>query len=440
MRRYWIALSFLLACGSSISGQSYVYVGYVPVSGGIINVMLLDVETCTYCDVATMPLASPNGGGQYRDILVLPDGRIIILRSGFSNPPMEIFTPPSQNPVVIQPPNSVSGMVIGPDGTVYVYGPSGLYVLNLVTNNLDFVGAWPAGINFVDVELYVYNGNIFGVRMNNPGQHFQIDVNDPSQSFLIQNVPLNPTTYSSVGHFGDMVLLSQGPQFHVYDPMTGVVDSSCNFIGVMANTTNAISAVPENGPLLPCMCMTDAGSIPTPNQVLCANETLNFTNTGGFLDNNDLKQYVLFTNPGDTVGSIVAISSTPSFDLTPPLVAGVTYYFAAMAGDNLNGSVDLNDPCLDFSNARTVLWRPLPTVALSAVNPDVCPGACTNVAATFAGTAPFTLTYAAPGLGPTTQTFSSNTGTFQVCVPANAPAGGFSVQATALTDAFCTCQ
>lgn len=40
---------------------------------------------------------------------------------------------------------------------------------------------------------------------------------------------------------------------------------------------------------------------------------------------------ILFTNPNDTLGSIVAASSTPSFTFGPPLQTGVTYYFAAMA-------------------------------------------------------------------------------------------------------------
>lgn len=40
---------------------------------------------------------------------------------------------------------------------------------------------------------------------------------------------------------------------------------------------------------------------------------------------------------------------------------------------------------------------------------------------------------------PAVNSFSGNTGALQVYVPANAPAGGFSVQAAALTDALCTC-
>lgn len=118
---------------------------------------------------------------------------------------------------------------------------------------------------------------------------------------------------------------------------------------------------------------------------------------------------------------------------------GVTYYVAAVAGNNNGGNVDLNDPCLDFSNANPVVWRPLPTVTFSVANPNVCAGACTTVAATFTGTPPFTLSYDTPATGTQTQTFAGNTGTFQVCTPAGSLPGSFSVQATALTDAWCTC-
>jgi hypothetical protein len=82
----------------------------------------------------------------------------------------------------------------------------------------------------------------------------------------------------------------------------------------------------------------------------------------------------------------------------------------------------------------------LPTVTFSAANPNVCAGACTTVTAAFTGTAPFTLTYSSPATGSVTQTFSGNTGTFQVCTPAGSSPGTVGVQATNLTDAWCNCQ
>ena len=198
--------------------------------------------------------------------------------------------------------------------------------------------------------------------------------------------------------------------------------------------------VPAGFPASPCLCFTDAGNIPTANATLCINQAFPFANTGGFLENNDLLRYVLFSNPADTLGSIIVTSSTPTFTFnSATMQTGVTYYAAAIAGNNQNGNVDLNDPCLDISNAAQVVWRPLPTVVFSAANPNVCAGACTTVTATFTGTAPFTLTYTSPATGSVTQTFSGNTGAFEVCTAAGSLPGSLVVQATALVDLNCTC-
>jgi hypothetical protein len=122
------------------------------------------------------------------------------------------------------------------------------------------------------------------------------------------------------------------------------------------------------------------------------------------------------------------------------MTTGQTYYLGTVAGNALNGLVDLADTCLDVSNSfAQVVWQPLPTVTFSVANPNVCAGDCTNVTATFTGTAPFTLTYISPASGTVTQTFPGNTGTFQVCTAAGSPPGSLVVQATALGDAFCSC-
>jgi hypothetical protein len=193
-----------------------------------------------------------------------------------------------------------------------------------------------------------------------------------------------------------------------------------------------------NGPLC---CSTEAGSMLAQTISVCANQQATFThNDDEMLDGNDLLQFILFSNPNDTLGSIIAVGNTPTFTFNPATMqADVTYYVAAIAGNNVGGNVDLNDPCLDISNAAQLTWRPLPEVTFSANTNDVCAGRCQTITATFTGTAPFTLTYTTPGNGPVTLTFSSKTGTFQVCVPPNAPPGGFSVQATALVDAVCAC-
>jgi hypothetical protein len=188
-------------------------------------------------------------------------------------------------------------------------------------------------------------------------------------------------------------------------------------------------------------CDTNAGMISASPLNLCPGTNATVPSaTQTFLESNDILRYILFSNLNDTLGSILATSITPSFSFNAATMqTGINYYIAAIAGNNLNGNVNLNDPCLDISNAIQVIWHPLPTVVFSVANPNVCAGACTTVTATFTGTAPFNLTYTNPATGSVTQTFSGNTGTFQVCTLPGSPPGSLVVPATELTDAFCTC-
>ncbi len=190
------------------------------------------------------------------------------------------------------------------------------------------------------------------------------------------------------------------------------------------------------------VCLSDAGVITDEPHTACVGTTVNIAPaTQTFLDNDDLLQYILFSNPADPFGSVIATSNTPSFSFNPvSMQAGVTYYVAAIAGNNVGGNVDLTDFCLDISNAIPVVWHPLPAVTFTVSNPNVCAGACTTVTAAFTGTAPFTLTYTTPASGPVTQTFSGSPATFQVCTAVGSPPGNLVVQATNVTDAWCVCE
>jgi len=187
-------------------------------------------------------------------------------------------------------------------------------------------------------------------------------------------------------------------------------------------------------------CETDAGTMPTQTLHACINDPATLTHNGDeVLDNDDLLQFILFSNPADTLGSSIAVSNTPTFTFNPATMqTGVTYYVAAFAGNNVGGNVDLNDPCLDISNAAELIWHPLPEVELQTDTTDVCPGDCRTLTAVLSGTPPFTLTVSSPA-GTASFTFQNNTDTFEICPPPGAPPGSFLVQATALTDAYCTC-
>ena len=403
---------------------------------GVTNGNLLikiDVENCTLCPVMTLN-GNPQGAA---DILTLPNGDILSQGSGG----IFRYSPPNPNPV-FSIGGSFGGSILSPDGLVYIssINPTGLYIFDPSDNSLTYLGDWPAGASVS--EFFYDNGELYGFgQLNGVSVLYLIDTSDPSLSVVVHS-PLPPILSGGTTN-GVYSTAFYGTRFlSFYDIENNTAEIICDFYDIpgIASIT-ALADIPPGVPELPCQCTTHAGTV-TPSTVnVCINTDASVPYNGdATLDNNDLLQYILFTDPLDTLGSIVAVSNTPSFSFDPATMqTGVTYYLATIAGDNLNGNVDLNEPCLDISNtAAQVTWRPLPTVNFSVDNPDFCAGECRTVTASFTGTPPFTLTYVTPA-GTFTQTFAGNTGTFQVCVPAGAPPGALSVQATGLVDAWCAC-
>ena len=399
----------------------------------------IDLNDCgAACQITPF---SPNIAGA--DLVLLPGGNHLHIDDNgirrLEPPPSVQIVWQTGNPLQYQ-----SGQ-LAPNGLVYLAGAAGLGTLNPANNVITFIGAWPS--NIVQVwDIYYIDGVLYGTGFDDNFNSviIQINTNDPSQSTIIG--PFIGPTDGEGGVWNGvpgLIFADASHTIYFYNPQDGTTITICDI------DTNysilSLSSPPAGLPEYPCIpaCTTDAGTLPQSGPFdICTNGTLTFSPaTGTVLDANDLLRYILFSNPADTAGSIVAISSTPTFTFnSATMQTGVTYYIAAMAGNGVNGNVDLNDPCLDFSNALQVIWRPLPTVTFSVANPNVCAGACTTVTATFTGTAPFTLTYTTPASASVTQTFSGNTGTFQVCTPVGAPPGSLVVQATRVVDALCTCQ
>lgn len=147
---------------------------------------------------------------------------------------------------------------------------------------------------------------------------------------------------------------------------------------------------------------------------------------------------------GDTGASAFNFSNYMDNNLC--FVPGVTqpntwYSVYAIAGNASGSSVDLNDPCLDVSQAAGVYWYAGPTVSFDGALP-FCGGGCQNITATFTGIQPFNLTYSVSfGGGPPqmfNQVFNSSSAAIQICPPAGF-SGSIQVLATNLSDAKCPC-
>lgn len=149
-----------------------------------------------------------------------------------------------------------------------------------------------------------------------------------------------------------------------------------------------------------CLCATDAGTMQNnAPAVFCAGDAATAVwNNDANLDADDTLQFILHDQPGASVGNVFAANTQPAFDFAANLQTGVTYYISAIAGNNLAGMVDLNDPCLSVTPGVPVQWKPLPSANLSG-DATICNG----------GSA--TLTFSGNGVFPLTVIYSDNSGT-----------------------------
>lgn len=419
-----------------------------------------NLETCTFC----LDMEVPISNYLFNDVVPLANGNVVAIESGGE---VNIFNPP--NPVPVSTTNitvagstslSVSGAIIAPNGNVYIAGsftnPNGdffgsIWSFDPNTGTVVLLGSLPAN-TFYLADIFYWNGQLYAFAI--------VEDNPPESALLSLTIgpPLVATvvySYPSVGCGAPTAVIPTGPFSGIY---TAFLDPNCNGwelyeFDIDNNTVElgcsflpngfpyGLGAVPDGFPLPPanCTCLTDAGNIPTPNGVLCPSETFVFTNENEFLDPSDTKQYILFSDLADTLGSIVVLGNMPSFPFLSPLQTDVTYYAAVIAGNSVAGNVDLNDPCLNISNAISVVWKPLPTVNFTVATSQTCAGECKDIEVDFTGAPPFNLTYQTLSGGAQSQIFSGNSGILQICPPAGF-LGNLVVSAVSLADANCTCE
>ena len=184
--------------------------------------------------------------------------------------------------------------------------------------------------------------------------------------------------------------------------LTGTfVGNNFSSLPVPNNSTFSFILVDANGCESPsisgahnCACATDAGSMQTTPATFCADvsATANWNNDAT-TDANDLVQFILHNGAGSVVGNTVfAINSQPTFVFGGNLQFGVTYYISAIAGNNLVGNVDLNDPCLSVTPGAPVQWKPNPTAAIAG-DATLCLGGNTVLSFNGTGTYPLTIDY-----------------------------------------------
>ncbi|MCU0347531.1 MAG: gliding motility-associated C-terminal domain-containing protein, partial [Saprospiraceae bacterium] len=156
-----------------------------------------------------------------------------------------------------------------------------------------------------------------------------------------------------------------------------------------------------------CNCLTNAGMMVT-NQTVeaCEDVPVSVLETmNPVLDPDDSLFYYLHTNAGPSLGTVLGITSVspPSFDYDPATMdLGTTYYISAVAGNyDGSGGIDPLDGCLDVASGTPVVFRGLPTAAISGTA-SICEGMSTPVTFTATGEGPFTVTYSVNNGAPQT--------------------------------------
>nr|MBS0038167.1 gliding motility-associated C-terminal domain-containing protein [Saprospiraceae bacterium] len=164
------------------------------------------------------------------------------------------------------------------------------------------------------------------------------------------------------------------------DPITGNEYIS-DWIGSNQPATFIINDVNDCGPYElnvrhVCECLTEVGSMNGPIQILCEDETANFSgfynDSDEFLDGNDIRVYVLHDGDANDLGSILEMNTTGTFGFGAGMNFEESYWVAVGVGDSLGNALDLEDPCRLFSNSVEVIWYEYPDASIATPNILTC--------------------------------------------------------------------
>jgi hypothetical protein len=400
-----------------------------------------DLTACTTTLIVPCPLLN--------DMCISPSG----LFYGLNGLNVISINPISGATAVIAPIPLTGGVASslewGNDGLLYAMN-SKIWQINPTNGAVVDMGNLPSGWTSMG-DLVILNGVCYGTILSaSVGYLVIVNLISPGASTILSPLP-------TVGLVGGASVTNptcprlfwfrygNNPQVHYFD-----INSQTWGIQCASFPASFGGGDSQNDYYFPisCGCTTNAGNVTNTISTICgiANPaTVPFTG-GETLESNDLLKYILFTDLNNPSNSILLQSSTPIISFNPSnMVVGQTYYLGTLAGNNLNGLVDLADPCKDFSNTfAQVTWRNLPSVTFSLANQNICEGDCKNINVTFTGVPPFNLSgvslYGGNQVGTFNQVFSANSGVLTVCAPPNLIAGNLVIQSTNLTDAWCICQ
>ena len=121
-----------------------------------------------------------------------------------------------------------------------------------------------------------------------------------------------------------------------------------------------------------CNCQTNAGQMAPFTLEACVGDSVTAIFPQGVtLDADDAGIFVLHTGQGAALGAIFAFSPTGIFGMSSGMSAETTYYISYIAGNNLNGAPDLNDPCLSVAAGQPAIFHALPATSTGS-DKEIC--------------------------------------------------------------------
>ncbi len=160
-----------------------------------------------------------------------------------------------------------------------------------------------------------------------------------------------------------------------------------------------------------CDCPTKPGTMQdvADTITICGTDAVSAAhNNDETLDFNDVKSFVLHTNPGQTPGTIIqSNASNATFSFMPGMSYGQVYYISAIVGDD-DGSGKANpsamNGCTQTAPGVPVIWYETPEGSVSITDTEMCEDQQIEFNFIFtAGTAPFAVSYEENG---TAQSFT----------------------------------
>ncbi len=204
----------------------------------------IDVMTCTAC-----PIANLSGIAGAFDLLVLPNGDILVQADGLLR-----YTLPNTNPIWTDNSAGYGGSITAPDGTIYLsrfFPTAGLSTYDPNTNNIVFIGDWPAGM--IISEFFYQNGALYGFGSLNGSQIVvQINTTDPSQSTVIHSGLSIGNGGTTNEGYTTALGSSNGKRIHKYNVLTNSFELICDLTALLPGLPiTGLSDLPPNVPEAP---------------------------------------------------------------------------------------------------------------------------------------------------------------------------------------------